>query len=224
MLTHLHALPRDAREVTLLDHAIDPPAEVTLQVDPALGPKQQAEVWFRRARKLERGAAIARERAQAASARAAALEALAARAHAATDPAELTTAASEAQALGIGPAPSATGPAAKRGQPGARVPYREFAGSGGRAILVGRGASDNDRLTLDHARPQDLWLHRATRPARTWWSRSSATRPARPICCATPRCSPRTSARRAGMRAWTSCTRRAATCVSRARQRPAACS
>ena len=66
VLTHLHALARDAREATLLDHASDPPAEVTLAFDPALGPKQQAEIWFRRARKLERGAAIARERAQAA--------------------------------------------------------------------------------------------------------------------------------------------------------------
>jgi predicted ribosome quality control (RQC) complex YloA/Tae2 family protein len=79
--------------------------------------------------------------------------------HAATDPAEIAAAASEAQALGIGPASTATGPAAKRGQAAARMPYREFTGSGGRTILVGRGASDNDRLTLDHARPQDLWLH-----------------------------------------------------------------
>jgi predicted ribosome quality control (RQC) complex YloA/Tae2 family protein len=159
VLTHLHALARDAREATLLDHASDPPAEVTLQFDPALGPKQQAEIWFRRARKLERGAAIARERAQAASARAAALEALATHVQAANDPADLAALGAQAQALGIGPAPSAPGPAGKRGQPGARVPYREFSGSGGRAILVGRGASDNDRLTLDHARPQDLWLH-----------------------------------------------------------------
>jgi predicted ribosome quality control (RQC) complex YloA/Tae2 family protein len=26
-------------------------------------------------------------------------------------------------------------------------------------ILVGKGADDNDRLTIEHARPHDLWLH-----------------------------------------------------------------
>ena len=41
----------------------------------------------------------------------------------------------------------------------ARAALPRIRGSGGRAILVGRGASDNDRLTLDHARPHDLWLH-----------------------------------------------------------------
>jgi predicted ribosome quality control (RQC) complex YloA/Tae2 family protein len=55
--------------------------------------------------------------------------------------------------LRAGPQPSA---AASQSQ---RKPYREFRGSKDRAILVGKGASDNDVLTREHARPQDLWLH-----------------------------------------------------------------
>src|SRR4029077_7948431 len=40
-----------------------------------------------------------------------------------------------------------------------RSPYRQFKGAGDRPIWVGRGPEDNDRLTLDHTRPHDLWLH-----------------------------------------------------------------
>jgi predicted ribosome quality control (RQC) complex YloA/Tae2 family protein len=40
-----------------------------------------------------------------------------------------------------------------------RRPYRKFAGWKERSILVGKKAEDNDALTREHARPQDLWLH-----------------------------------------------------------------
>ncbi|WP_242341491.1 NFACT RNA binding domain-containing protein, partial [Anaeromyxobacter sp. SG66] len=39
------------------------------------------------------------------------------------------------------------------------VPYRAFRSASGAAILVGRGAAENDRLTLRVARGNDLWLH-----------------------------------------------------------------
>ncbi|MBX3260762.1 MAG: DUF814 domain-containing protein [Labilithrix sp.] len=37
-------------------------------------------------------------------------------------------------------------------------PYRTFAFEGFE-ILVGRGEDDNDHLTFDVAKPEDLWLH-----------------------------------------------------------------
>jgi predicted ribosome quality control (RQC) complex YloA/Tae2 family protein len=40
-----------------------------------------------------------------------------------------------------------------------RVPYLEYLAWRGQRVLVGRGATDNDRLTTKVARPQDLWLH-----------------------------------------------------------------
>ena len=46
-----------------------------------------------------------------------------------------------------------------RRQAGARAPHREFVSQDGCAVLVGRNAADNDRLTLRVARPHDLWLH-----------------------------------------------------------------
>jgi predicted ribosome quality control (RQC) complex YloA/Tae2 family protein len=162
VLSNLHALAADAVEADLLDYASDPPQSLALRFDPKLGPKRQAEAWFNRARKLERGAAIAADRASASRSRLAVLHALAERAQAATDAAALDAVAHQAQPFGIaaaGGAATAEQPATTRAQPSARLPYREFVGSGGRPILVGRGAADNDRLTLDHARPHDLWLH-----------------------------------------------------------------
>ncbi len=64
----------------------------------------------------------------------------------------------ELEALGV----SITAPkeeARKRRQAGARLPYREFVTLDESSVLVGRGAADNDRLTLRVARPHDLWLH-----------------------------------------------------------------
>lgn len=51
----------------------------------------------------------------------------------------------------------------KRGPNRNRVPYRTFLGPHGK-IFVGRGAKDNDELTLKVARPFDHWLHVRGRP------------------------------------------------------------
>jgi predicted ribosome quality control (RQC) complex YloA/Tae2 family protein len=49
---------------------------------------------------------------------------------------------------------------AARGAAGARrIPFRTFAARSGKKILVGKGAAENDTLTLKVARPHDLWLH-----------------------------------------------------------------
>lgn len=157
MLSNLHQLPKGTTQAELLDYAQDPPELRALSIDRALGPQRQAEHWFRRARKLERGAVIATARAEETRAAIAALSALDARLAAAQDEAALAQLASEAEKLGVRVAPESP----KRGtaQRHERLPYREFLGTGERAILVGRGPADNDRLTLDHARPRDLWLH-----------------------------------------------------------------
>jgi predicted ribosome quality control (RQC) complex YloA/Tae2 family protein len=44
-----------------------------------------------------------------------------------------------------------------------RKPYREFRSYHDRVILVGRGASDNDKLSTSVARGRDMWFH-----ARDW--------------------------------------------------------
>lgn len=68
----------------------------------------------------------------------------------------------EARLFSVGIRIQAGGP--KRGQNRApRVPYRTFVGRHGK-VLVGRGAKDNDELTLKVAKPFDHWLHVRGRP------------------------------------------------------------
>jgi predicted ribosome quality control (RQC) complex YloA/Tae2 family protein len=155
LLAHLGAIPRGAAEVTLLDTSEDPPCERTLSLDPARSPQEQAQAWFERARKLERGARIARARLddtvegldRARAARAAWLGA----------PTPETRAAIEALLAEHGARAPTTRAGTTRPEP--RLPYRRIEGHGGREIRVGRSARDNDVLTRDHAAPHDLWLH-----------------------------------------------------------------
>jgi predicted ribosome quality control (RQC) complex YloA/Tae2 family protein len=157
LLAHLSRLADGAEQVTVLDHYADPPRPITLRIAPELGAKQQAQEWFQRARKLERGAAIAAERARTSRAAVAALEALRERVNSCKTDADLE--ATQAELIAQGVASPAALPTAKGTARAVRLPYRHFQGHGARSILVGRSAKDNDRLTLDHSRPHDLWLH-----------------------------------------------------------------
>jgi hypothetical protein len=158
VLTHLHTLSGVSGELSLLDLESDPPLSRSVTIDPKLGAQRQAATWFERARKLQRGALLAQERAAQTKIEITALAALRARAEAASD-AELQALQQAARAFGIAPAQSAPASSASKRKPIERVPYREFHGSADRPIWVGRGAGDNDALTLRHAKPHDLWLH-----------------------------------------------------------------
>jgi predicted ribosome quality control (RQC) complex YloA/Tae2 family protein len=157
VLAHLHALPRDCAQASVLDYTLDPPQPVELRFDLGLGPQRQADAWFRRARKLERGAALSTARAQATQVWIAALCSLGTRLERAVGQEQIEQLALEAREHGVAvqTEPVARGSA----KPEPRLPYRQFKGAADRPILVGRGPEDNDRLTLDHTRPHDLWLH-----------------------------------------------------------------
>ena len=59
------------------------------------------------------------------------------------------------------PASSASLEKAQRSKPktSIAVPYRQFSSQEGHAILVGKTAKDNDAVTFKAAKPDDLWLH-----------------------------------------------------------------
>lgn len=158
LLAHLHRTgPRD-REVTVTDWGADPPVQRTLPIDPRLGPKAQADAWYHRAGRLERGAIIAEERLAHTKAELDEVDRLLGRVHAATTAPELEALEQDAsthESVRRRPTES-TG---KLAEPPSRRTYRTFAGSGDRPIRVGRSGADNDVLTLHHARPHDLWLH-----------------------------------------------------------------
>jgi predicted ribosome quality control (RQC) complex YloA/Tae2 family protein len=153
LLSHLRAIPAGATEAELTDWHADPPTPLRIAIDPRRGPRGEAEALFRRARKLERGAAMALERHDQTIAE---LEALSAISRDARDAPEDRLNELEERAWKLGVRPQSA-PREIASSP--RLPYRTYRGANGRRILVGRSAEDNDALTLRVARPHDHWLH-----------------------------------------------------------------
>jgi predicted ribosome quality control (RQC) complex YloA/Tae2 family protein len=146
----------------LTNYSADPPAEVEVELDPTRSVQEQIEGWFKQAKRFERGADMAAQRSVLTSHELAQLDQLLQALPSAAEQ-ELLALADQARALGLGgvgqalraSADAAPKPAARQ----VHKPYRQFVGWKERAILVGKNASDNDVLTREHARPQDLWLH-----------------------------------------------------------------
>jgi predicted ribosome quality control (RQC) complex YloA/Tae2 family protein len=134
LLAHLAEVPRGAAEVTLPDDFHDG-APITIPLDPARSPKENAARLYKEHQRRSRGRASIESRLAATRAEIARLER-----------GEM--------------APPA--PRQKREKPGTsarRVPFRRFRSASGAQILVGRGADKNDQLTFHVARGNDLWLH-----------------------------------------------------------------
>lgn len=153
LLARLHEIDSEATRVRV--EALDGSTR-ELAIDPRLGPAAQADAWFHKARRLERGARIAAEREALTIEEQRRLRALQARIDAAEGPATLRELRDEARRLGCKVPARALRPHKTR--PRARLPYRCFLGEGEHPIWVGRSAADNDQL-LREARPYHLWLH-----------------------------------------------------------------
>lgn len=159
LLSQAESIPKGATEALLEDWELGGVLEVKL--DPALPPRSQAPRYFERAKKLLRGEAIMKERLEAtekALEKARELEAsvLDAEDIDASTIADWTKRAKEIGAR-KGQSPAEKPRRAKKEEP--RLPYSLYRGHRGARILVGRGAKDNDALTLRIAKPHDLWLH-----------------------------------------------------------------
>lgn len=154
--------PRNASgpaTLTLLDPFGDGTTELDVVLPENTTAPSHAEALFKRARKLEHGATIARER-LAASARV--RDELAALAEAIADPTldepRLHELAVRARSLGIREAERIARDGARK-TPSERAPFRRFTAHADLPVLVGKTAADNDELTLKVASPHDVWLH-----------------------------------------------------------------
>jgi predicted ribosome quality control (RQC) complex YloA/Tae2 family protein len=163
LLSNKHAVQRGQTAISLIDYSVDPPCPLEIGLDPARTLAEQIEAWFKQAKRFERGAQLAAARKQATQQEIEAIDGLRQQLTAADESELVVEIAERARALGIAGVTRVF-----RQRPGAprsasvtpqRKPYREFRGFQDRVILVGKRAEDNDALTREHARPQDLWLH-----------------------------------------------------------------
>ncbi len=152
---NLHAIRRGAREAIVPEWTEAGPREVRVPLDPALGPRENMERYYRRYRRIvESAARVAGRTAEVRQRRDELLTLFAALDSARLE--ELPRLEREARRLGAAPRPPPA-PRSKRDEP--LPPYRLFRSLTGTPLLVGRNAEANDALTVSVARGNDLWLH-----------------------------------------------------------------
>jgi predicted ribosome quality control (RQC) complex YloA/Tae2 family protein len=152
-------VPRGATTAVLEDWEAGGTLEVTL--DPSVPAKQQAERFFHEARRVQRGAEQMWARYEATERELEAVRALLAEVDAALElsPITLRGWGEAARALKVVVHDGVDARGRVRTTVPERLPFHAYRTEDGHKVLVGRGAADNDRLTVSVARPQDLWLH-----------------------------------------------------------------
>ncbi|WP_324667643.1 Rqc2 family fibronectin-binding protein [Geochorda subterranea] len=172
LLTFPHDVPPGATQVTL------PPADrptgeppLTIELDPARSPAQNAAACFRRYQKARRAVAALEATLQEGRRRLEALQTLRVLVQTADDTDVLATLEAETEQLSEEPGHRRPPSAGERSRPASRarsqasrrtgdgMPVTRYRSSEGLEILVGRSAAANDHLTFHLARPEHLWLH-----------------------------------------------------------------
>ena len=160
-------VPRGATKLVVTDWSSGEGVPMEIALDPAKSAREQVEAMFKRAKRLKLGGRIAEERLAQAEAQAMAVAAALQAVRNAASLGEMDVAAKEAKRRaprdvtlvdgGAGAKGASTKGASTKGA--RRVPFRTFLARSGTKLLVGKGAADNDALTLKIAKPHDLWLH-----------------------------------------------------------------
>lgn len=149
----LHQLARGATEARVTDWSTG--EEVSVALDPMLAPKANMERFFQRAKKAERGLPQVAKRLAGIERQLAAIQQANARILKA-DREALVMIADESEAAVR--AVEREDEAVEKKKPIDRV-SRRFTAIDGTEIRVGKGAKENDRLTLSFAKGDDIWLH-----------------------------------------------------------------
>jgi predicted ribosome quality control (RQC) complex YloA/Tae2 family protein len=148
LMAQLGAVPPHADRVTLDD--LFEGGTRTLALDPALSPAENAQRYYERARAARRSRETAEERFERSHDESERLRAALTGLEAVQTLGELDAWEGEHAEVIATSSPS---------QQDETLPYRTFDIGGGYEAWVGKGAHQNDRLTLHHARPFDVWLH-----------------------------------------------------------------
>lgn len=153
LLAHAHEIPDGAASFDAPSFE-SPERRVRIPLSAGRSATEEAQALFAKAKRLKRATEVVPRRLEAVDERLSRLEAL----EQEIDDFSPETAAEALAAFGVAIEEPRERERKKR-QAGTRIPYREFQSDGGTTVLVGRGAADNDRLTLRVARTHDLWLH-----------------------------------------------------------------
>ncbi len=149
---------RGKRSVQAVDYNDPDCASVEIQLDPKHSLGENAQRLFQRVRKLERGRPRIEEQIEKSSQQKNQLEQLEEQVRNAQDFPSLESLALQVQSKTLRKN-QRSGARGKQDEQGVRQPYRCYLSQGGIEIWVGKGARDNDQVSLRLARGSDLWFH-----------------------------------------------------------------
>lgn len=162
LLANLHLLRKGMAEVTLDDWYADPPGPVTIPLDPAVTPQENAEACFRRHRKGKRGLEHTERRRSETEAELEWLEAMALALDEVEQLKELEALRDELVAGGV--LKSAGGGRPKPQAAAAESQVRSARSPGGYVLHWGRNPRSNDHVSRRLTEGEDLWFHAHNRP------------------------------------------------------------
>lgn len=151
LAAHLHRVPRGRDQVSLPDLE-DPGQAVWISLDPARSPAENMEQLYAKARRLDRVGDRVIERLDELETRIAQLRQAEAQVELADEEELLEL---EKLCPPDGRRPETSDPTR---------PWAVWTGPHGERVLVGRNAVGNRRLTFQHAKGDDFWLHVRSRP------------------------------------------------------------
>lgn len=162
-------VPRGSDKMVVTDWSSGEAVPMEIPLDPSKSAREQVEAMFKRAKRLRLGGRIASDRLSQAESQLEAVTRTIEIVKTAPSLVAMDEAAREAKKIaprdvtlpqggGAGAATTSPSKGDKKGE-ARRTPFRTFIARSGAKLLVGKGAADNDALTLHVAKPHDLWLH-----------------------------------------------------------------
>jgi len=162
-------VPRGSDKMVVTDWSSGEAVPMEIPLDPSKSAREQVEAMFKRAKRLRLGGRIASDRLSQAESQLEAVMRTIEVVKSAPSLVAMDEAAREAKKIaprdvtlpqggGAGAATTSASKSDKKGE-ARRTPFRTFIARSGAKLLVGKGAADNDALTLHVAKPHDLWLH-----------------------------------------------------------------
>lgn len=156
LLSNLHRARRGMQELEVEDYAADPPALISIPLDPRLTPQENAEKLFKKARKRRRGEEHYSRRRQETRAEIDWLEAMQLATEETDDAIELDALKKQLAAAGYLKIRSEPVRRQSRAVP---VQHLAAVSPSGYQLVWGRNPRENDRISRELAAPDDLWFH-----------------------------------------------------------------
>ena len=162
ILASLSSAVKDGDQAELTDYFDPAMPRIRVPIDPRIDLRANAEALFRRARRMERGAAAIAERIARTRDRRARLGTFEERIAAAASTSSMESVEADLNRSGL--VKAVRRPERRElGRKPSFMKVREYRTSDGLTVLVGRSGAENDALTFKVAAPNDFWLHAAGR-------------------------------------------------------------